>query len=423
MPAQVQGRSNAEDIVRSFEQSKMVNCKHYPMVFIPGISSIRGEPQSQEENDKTYEESQKQRALERKLRKEKLDLSIMQAQGAPEDAIKAQRKKVRAASADIDEFCDATGRARRRSREYTPVNPSFPDPESMPGSPADVKKQMQQHYDRQATPLQEMTPAEEFRKLQESAEPKAPAPAQAAPEPAAPAAPPAPATRPTATFTPAKTIEEAEEYARKTFVDTYQFAATGISYKGISVDIANEINQTVGDFYQTYNVKKFSGIVAPTANSREGKMIKNAVAAYSPIRNSFYINRSSLKDEKTARKHFEEEAKVIQEYFAAPGKYTRISREVKTILENSRESGRATVPTTVKEALWHELGHSLEKYLKEVPNYEKIKDGYTTYAKKISGYATAEFSEYIAESFAAWNRGETVVDPELIEGFKALQRK
>ena len=107
-----------------------INCKHYPMTFIPGISTIRGEPQDPEENERSYAESQEQRALERKLRMEKRDLEVLKAQGASEDEIRAQRDRVRRASADIDEFCDKTGRARRRNREYTPINASFPDKDS-----------------------------------------------------------------------------------------------------------------------------------------------------------------------------------------------------------------------------------------------------------------------------------------------------
>ena len=103
-----------------------VNCRHYPMTFIAGFSALRGEPQDPEENEKDYAESQQQRALERKLRKEKRDLEVLKAQGADEKEIKAQQAKVRQASADIQQFCDDTGRARRRQREYTPVNATFP---------------------------------------------------------------------------------------------------------------------------------------------------------------------------------------------------------------------------------------------------------------------------------------------------------
>ena len=104
-----------------------VNCRHYPMTFIPGFSTLKGEPQSPEENEKTYAESQEQRRLERKLREEKRDLDVMKAQGAPEADIKAQKERVKQASQDIDDFCESTGRTRRRNREYTPVNATWPE--------------------------------------------------------------------------------------------------------------------------------------------------------------------------------------------------------------------------------------------------------------------------------------------------------
>lgn len=104
-----------------------VNCGHYPMCFIPGLSTLRGEPQDPEENEKAYAESQEQRRLERKLREEKRDLEVMKAQGASPETIQAQREKVRQASADIDDFCDETGRTRKRSRERAPVNATWPD--------------------------------------------------------------------------------------------------------------------------------------------------------------------------------------------------------------------------------------------------------------------------------------------------------
>jgi hypothetical protein len=103
-----------------------VNCKHYPMAFIPGFSTLKGEPQDPEENAEAYALSQQQRALERKLRYEKRDLAVMKAQGANEDAIRAQRERVSRASANIDDFCDENGLPRRRNREFTPVNATWP---------------------------------------------------------------------------------------------------------------------------------------------------------------------------------------------------------------------------------------------------------------------------------------------------------
>lgn len=103
-----------------------VNCRHYPMTFIPGFSTLKGQPQDEQENAKTYEQTQEQRGLERKLRAEKRDLEVLKAQGASPEAINAQKERVRNASADIDDFCKETGLPRRRNREYAPVLATWP---------------------------------------------------------------------------------------------------------------------------------------------------------------------------------------------------------------------------------------------------------------------------------------------------------
>ena len=103
-----------------------INCGHYPIPFVPGFSRIRQPKQDAEENEKAYEQSQQQRYLERRLREEKRDLDVMKAQGASEDELKAQRKRIREASGNIDEFCAKTGRTRRRDRETAPVRATWP---------------------------------------------------------------------------------------------------------------------------------------------------------------------------------------------------------------------------------------------------------------------------------------------------------
>lgn len=132
-----------------------VNCKHYPMTFIPGVSTIRDSGQDPEDNEKTYAESQQQRKLERKLREEKRDLEVMKAQGADPEAIRQQQDKVRKASADIDQFCDDTGRTRRRSREYRPVDAKFDGAKTPPyGVPvANVTQEYHVTVEKKKNPL------------------------------------------------------------------------------------------------------------------------------------------------------------------------------------------------------------------------------------------------------------------------------
>ena len=103
-----------------------INCKHYPTPFIPGVSVIEGHPQDPDANAKTYEESQQQRALERKLREQKRDVIMAKAQGADEEEIKKLQAKCHDTSEEIDEFCKETGRARHRDREAVYTKREFP---------------------------------------------------------------------------------------------------------------------------------------------------------------------------------------------------------------------------------------------------------------------------------------------------------
>ena len=123
-----------------------INCKHYPTPFIPGVSLADGKPQDKAENDKVYAESQEQRRLERKIREEKRDLQMMKAQGAPEDAIAKQREKVKQSSADIDDFCRETGRARHRDREAVYTKREFPDADRY--DPAAFKREQKELVDK-----------------------------------------------------------------------------------------------------------------------------------------------------------------------------------------------------------------------------------------------------------------------------------
>lgn len=104
-----------------------INCKHYPIPFVPGYTQLREPQQNEEQNAKDYEESQKQRELERKYRYEKRDLAVLKAQGASEEEIKAQRARVSNARTNLNEFCEETGRARRSGRERTTIKAEWPE--------------------------------------------------------------------------------------------------------------------------------------------------------------------------------------------------------------------------------------------------------------------------------------------------------
>ena len=224
-------------------------------------------------------------------------------------------------------------------------------------------------------------------------------------------------------FEPAVTIAEAEDYISR-YVDKNTMFGLGVSYDGISVDVANEINKTFGQLYDTFDIPKFGGIKAPKGNSKEGKMIEHATAAYSPARKSFYLNRKSLKTLKVAEQNLAEERKSLTDILTHPEKYdlSRARASVRAMIENSRESGRATIPLTVPEVIYHEFGHSLEKMCHNHADWGTVLANMKKYNTKVSGYACQDASEYVAESFCSYMKGEKVIDPVLARVFDSFRR-
>lgn len=222
-------------------------------------------------------------------------------------------------------------------------------------------------------------------------------------------------------FVPAKSIGEAEEYIKK-HVDSSGFGATGISYSGISVESANAVNEALEKLYDRFNMDKLGGVYVAKGNTKLGKAIDGATAAYSPIRKSLLINNKSLKNPDVFLKSRKEELEIIKKYKEDPSSYTFRTKRAEDVAKASLISGRATVPDTVEDVINHEMGHSIEKIVAKADGYETVKANMSKYADKISGYATINESEYIAESFASYLKGEGLIDPNLEKIFKGLER-
>ena len=222
-------------------------------------------------------------------------------------------------------------------------------------------------------------------------------------------------------FVPAKSIDEAEEYIKK-FVDSSGFGATGISYKGISVESANAVNEALEKLYDRFNMDKLGGVYVAKGNTKLGKTIDGATAAYSPIRKSLLINNQALKNPDVFLKSRKEELEIINKYKENPASYTFKTKSAEDVAKASLVSGRATVPDTVEDVINHEMGHSIEKMVAKADGYETVKANMSKYAEKISGYATINEAEYIAESFASYLKDEGLIDPNLEKIFKSLER-
>ena len=358
-----------------------INCGHFPETFVDGFSIPRYEeltPEQEKQNEIEYAQSQTQRELEREIRQAKTEAAAYSAAGDKEAFNKAAAK-VKEKQNDYKQFCEQTGRTPRPDR--TQVS-TYSRSEASKVSWSNRKNPTEPKPPRDFTPKQKQQ------------------------------------------FVPASNIVEAETYFAK-MCDSNRFGAIGVSYAGVSLDVANEVNRTIGGLYSEYRVDPFGGIQAPKGNTKLGMALgDSATAGYVPVRHSFLLNRKSMSSVSKADEMFRAESDAIRNLLEHPERYdfSKLRPSVRAVIERSKSSGRATVPTNIQEALTHEFGHALEKGVKRHPEWAVAKANMPQFADRISGYAGYDEGEYIAESFASFVKGEKLCDPIMIRIFRSLRR-
>lgn len=396
---------HSEDEIESFRYGGGlfgVNCGHYPMVFIPGVSTLKGEPQDPEENAKTYAESQQQRALERKLREEKRDLEVMKAQGASPQEIAAQRERVRNASADIDQFCQDTGRTRKRGRESTPVRAEWPD-----GVGGSVTRYNNGYIGTNETP----PPKGQIRAIPEPISVRNELANEITQE-----------KQTIAPFVPAKTKQEAEQFAT--------IFGTNIDYNGLSLENMNKVNEALYELQNDYPwMDKYSSI------KQNGRMKSVARANYAELE----INGKKISME-SSQKLFEMNQKID----SATLRVMKEKWEGRTVpkaiadsmekLENSLKFKRWSVSEEygVRGVITHEYGHTVADQVFGQINGSRVPTMVASTSKcnelaqmvkntmkravnegdiyKLSKYGASNEHEFFAETFCAKQMGEQLPD-------------
>lgn len=225
-------------------------------------------------------------------------------------------------------------------------------------------------------------------------------------------------------FVPAKTIDEAEKFARQ-YCQRLGIDRTfkgEISYKGISLDNANEINRALKQVMETVDVPKISGIKPISGSSKTGQKIfkdgADAVAAYDPVSKGIYLNNDVLKNAKS----FAEYQRRSQEAWdKVMSNLDKLSPALREIAERYKKAGRSLVDPSVKGSIIHELGHHVQWTKMPADLINSIKD-IAANSVKISGYAGATKGEYIAESFASWMKGEKKIAKDLQDFFDSLSK-
>ena len=228
-------------------------------------------------------------------------------------------------------------------------------------------------------------------------------------------------------YEPQQTIEQAETYAQKFISDSYSPTFKNkADFKGISLVHANEINKALERVFDNYDMPKISGIKVISPTSAQGKKAfkdgADAIMSYNPIEKGIFINKDIIKNAKALEKY---NKKADEAFDYVIKNIDKLSGSQKKLAETYKNAGRSLVGNgSVVDHLTHELGHHVQWEVLPTKLNNEMGNSLSEYAKKISGYASASKGEYIAESFAAYIKGERdILDPKFVEYMDSLLKK
>lgn len=228
-----------------------------------------------------------------------------------------------------------------------------------------------------------------------------------------------------AKFVPAKTIEEAEEYGKRFVVEKTWSKDGNVSYKGLSIESANTLNETLENLFSTGALPKLRNIQPMNFRENIWKNSKDTPMAYRDMGSGeLYFNPKILKNKKTVGKYTMEGEKAYNFCVENIDKFKGKDRE---LVEIYAKAGRSLVEADAEDRMTamiqHEMGHHIHRQIIDFDEsaIQIVHDGFEKYAVGISGYATTTKGEYVAESFCAFMNGEeNRIDPELKVYFERL---
>lgn len=235
------------------------------------------------------------------------------------------------------------------------------------------------------------------------------------------------AKEPEYSFTPAQTIEEAEQYAKDNFVVDSKWSGEGnVSFKGMSLENANAINEELTKLFAQNNVPPFRNIGMMNFREKIWKDAKDAPMAYRGMFNGdLFFNPNILKNEKTLETYMKKGREAFEFCINNTDKFS--GKQLDLVLQY-KEAGRQTIAEVcedpLKAMLDHEFGHHVDhQVIMTNQDYvQTTKDGMDEFGIQISGYALHTRGEYVAESFCAYTNGFDI-DPDLEEIFEKAVRK
>ena len=248
------------------------------------------------------------------------------------------------------------------------------------------------------------------------------------------------------TFRAAKTIKEAEEYAKINGIKA--------NYTTLTLEQANSINKAVSNVKNklkkdiSLDIKEIKIVDSADFHARADKGV---LSINGKTWNNDVLKKHNLELSETKEKRLKEIQRLKKQISDDPeGYYTNKKRLLEEIEFNENWlkelNGKvefSTVSIDIVSATEHELGHYVNKFLSQNSKYTNEffadisrldigdrsqlmyrldliaeKEGY-----KIGQYATRNASEYFAESWVAYMQGkENIINKELLKIFKLITK-
>lgn len=222
-------------------------------------------------------------------------------------------------------------------------------------------------------------------------------------------------------FVKANTLEEAEAYAKeKIFSGAY---LAKVSYKGVDVDIANGINETLEAVTEKYG-RKLSGIEVVNPKTSKGiKMLGGSADApfsTNSLSGVVYVNKDILKNGKALQAYNKKGQDSFDFVIKNKDKLTGNARK---LAETYEKAGKDLVDSSLEGMITHEYGHFLAVSINPKSDLvSRITDGMESHL--ISGYSQHNVREYLAESFVEYERGDrSKLDPIVVKLFEEALKK
>ena len=223
-------------------------------------------------------------------------------------------------------------------------------------------------------------------------------------------------------FTPAQTISQAESFTQEFVEGGMNLTGKEVSFKGIDIEMANAINQTLNDIYGNFNIDKLSSVETFGKANKKIYQQNQDAPFFTTNFGNLGINSTILKDSKTFDKYNQ---RGKESFELVMNNIDKLSGKQKEIAQAYQTAGKSLVGNSVEDMVRHEMGHHIsymQSVNKELTALQKS-DEWKEYAQHISGYANHSFGEYVAESFNSYCKGEyEPLQPELVTIFDGLRK-